>query len=51
MTSNYEKRIVLSDPTHIMSMVDLIAIGMETLRTDSEFFLEKEFIKLICMNP
>ena len=33
-TSNYPKRITLSDPTHMMSMVDLIAIGVETLKID-----------------
>ena len=50
-TSNYPERIVLFDPTHMMSMADLIAIGVETLRIDSGCSLEKEFIELICMNP
>ena len=50
-TSNYPKRIVLCNPTHIMSMTDSIAIGVETLRIDSGFYLEKEFTELICMNP
>ena len=50
-TSNYSKRITLSYPTHVMSMVALVAINVEMLRIDSEGFLEKEFIKLICMNP
>ena len=50
-TLNYPKRIALYDLTHIMSMVDLVAISVETLRTNSGCFLEKEFIKLICMNP
>ena len=49
-TSNYPKRIALSDPTHMMSMTDHVAIGVETLRIDSECFLEKEFIVLIRMN-
>ena len=50
-TSNYPERITLSNPTHIMSMVDPIAIGVETLRLDSGCSLEKEFTELICMNP
>ena len=50
-TSNYPERISLSNPTHMMSMADLIAIGVETLRIDSGFSLEKEFTKLIHMNP
>ena len=50
-TSNYLKRIKLSSPTHMMSMTDLIAIDVETLRIDSECSLEKEFTELIRMNP
>ena len=50
-TSNYPERIVLSNLTHMMSMVDPIAIGMETLRIDSGCALEKEFTELIRMNP
>ena len=34
-----------------MSMADLVAIGVETLRIDSWCSLEKEFSELICMNP
>ena len=34
-TSNYPERITLSNPSHMMSMADLIAIGVETLRIDS----------------
>ena len=49
--SNYPKRITLADLTHIMSMADLVAIGVETLRVDSGYFLEKDFTKLIPMNP
>ena len=49
--SNYPKRITLSDPTHMISMVDLVAIAVETLRIDSGCSLEKEFIELIPMNP
>ena len=51
MTSSYPKRIVLFDPTHMMSMADHVAIGVETLRIDSECSLEKEFIELIHKNP
>ena len=50
-TSNYLERITLSNPSHMMSMVDPIAIGVETLRIDSGCYLEKEFTELICMNP
>ena len=48
--SNYLKRIILSNPTHMMSMTDHVAIGVETLRRDSKCYLDKEFTKLICMN-
>ena len=50
-TSNYTKRMTLSNPTHMMSMADLVAIGVETLRIDSGCSLEKEFTELIRMNP
>ena len=50
-TLNYPKRITLSDSTHMMSMVDLVAISVETLKIDSGCSLEKEFIELIRMNP
>ena len=50
-TSNYRERITLSNPTHMMSMVYLIAIGVETLRIDSGCSLEKELTELIHMNP
>ena len=50
-TSNYPERIALSDPSHMMSMTDPIAIGVETLRIDSGCSLEKEFVELIRMNP
>ena len=49
-TSNYPERIALSSPTHMMSMADPIAIGVETLRIDSGCSLEKEFIELFRMN-
>ena len=50
-TSNYPKIIALSNLTHMMSMVDLVAISVETPRIDSRCSLEKEFTKLIRMNP
>ena len=50
-TLNYLERIKLSHPTHIMSMTDPVAVGVETLRIDSGCSLEKEFTKLIRMNP
>ena len=49
-TSNNPERISLSALTHMMSMVDPIAIGVETLRIYNGCSLEKEFIELICMN-
>ena len=50
-TSNYPERIALYDPTHMISVDDLIAIDVETLRIYSWCSLEKEFTKLIRMNP
>ena len=50
-TSNYLKIIVLSDPTHMVSMAYPIAISVETLMIDSGCSLEKEFIDIIHMNP
>ena len=35
----------------MMSITDLIAIGVKTLMIDSGCSLEKEFTELICMNP
>ena len=46
-TSNYLKIIVLYDPTHMMSMTNLVDIGVETLKIDSGCSLEKEFTELI----
>ena len=48
--STYPKRIALYDPTHMMSMTDLVAIGVEPLRIDSGCSSEKEFIEFIYMN-
>ena len=50
-TSNYLERIELSNLSHMMSMIDPIAIGVDTLRIDSGCSLEKEFTALIRMNP
>ena len=50
-TSNYLEIISLSNPTHIISMVDPVAIGVETLMIDSGCSLKKEFTELIRMNP
>ena len=44
-TLNYLERIKLFDPTHMMSMTDLVAI------IDSGCSLEREFIELIRLNP
>ena len=41
MISNYLERITLSNLTHMMSMADIIAIGVETLMIDSGWSLEK----------
>ena len=49
-TSNYPKRIALSNHPHMMIMVNLVAIGVKTLRIDSGCSLEEEFIELIYMN-
>ena len=48
--SNYSERITLFDLNHMMTMVDDIAINVETPRIDSGYLLKKEFIKLICIN-
>ena len=50
-TLNYPEIIALSNLTHMMSMADPIAIGVETLWIDSGCSLENEFTELICMNP
>ena len=49
--SNYLERIILSNPSHIISMTNPIVIGMEILRIDIGCSLEKELAKLIRMNP
>ena len=50
-TLNYLERISLSDLTHMMSIDDLVAIGVETQMIDNGCYLEKQFTKLIRMNP
>ena len=50
-TSNYPERITLSHLTHMMSMADPVAIGVEAPRIDNGCYLVKEFIELIRMNP
>ena len=49
-TSNYPERKTISDPSHMMSMADLVAIGVKTLRIYIGCSLEKEFTELIRMN-
>ena len=50
-TSNYLEIKSLSDLTHMMSMTNLVAIGVEKPMIDSGCSLEKEFTELIRMNP
>ena len=50
-TLNCSERIALSDLTHIMSMADPVAIGVETPRINRGCSLEKDFTELIRMNP
>ena len=50
-TSSYPKRIARSNLTHMMSMIDPVVIGTETIMIDSGCSLEKEFTELIRMNP
>ena len=49
-TLSYLKIITLSDSTHMISIADLVAISVDTLRINSGCSLEKEFIELIHMN-
>ena len=51
MTSNYLEIITLSNPNHLMIMVDHVSIGVQVLRIDSGCSSEKEFTELIHMNP
>ena len=49
-TSNNSEIIALYDLTHMMNILDLVAIGVEALRINSRYSLEKEFIESIRMN-
>ena len=49
--SNILERMTLSDPTHLMSIADPEAIGVETLKIDGGCSFKKEFTSLICTNP
>ena len=42
---------ILYDLTHMMSMVDIVAIHMDTLMIDSGYSMKKELIKRIHLNP
>ena len=42
--------MTLSNLTHMMNMIDLVAIGVEILRIDIGCSLEIGFIELIRMN-
>ena len=48
---NYPKKIVLSDLTYMMSMVDPMVISVETSMRYRGYSLEKEFTESIFMNP
>ena len=50
MVSNFLKRTTLPNLTHMMSITDLIVIGVEISKIDSECSLQKEFTKFIGMN-
>ena len=47
----YWNKLILSNLTHLMSMVDLLVICVETPRMENRCSLEKELIELIYMNP
>ena len=47
----YLERIAISHSTHIMSMADLVTIGVETPKIDSGCSLEKDFFEFIDINP
>ena len=50
-TSSYPTIIILSNSIHMMSMADLMAIGVKTTKIESGCSLEKDFTKSIHMNP
>lgn len=43
--------IVILALTHMIRIIDLVIICVETLKRGIECFLKKSFIKLIYMNP
>ena len=47
----YLEIIELSNPIHMMSMVDPVDVNVDTLTIDSWCSLEKQFTELIHMNP
>ena len=49
--SDYPERKTLFDSTHVMNMIDPMAIYVETLMMDSGCSLEKQYTELIHMNP
>ena len=51
MTLNYPKKIALSNLTHMMSMIDYVAIAVEEPKIDHGCCLEKDFAKLIYVIP
>ena len=50
-TSKYPKRITIFDLIHMMSVVDTMAIEVETPRVDIGYSLKKYFTELIYTNP
>ena len=49
--SNYSKIIILSYPTYMMSMIDLVVIGVERPKIDNGYSFNKDFIESIRINP
>ena len=47
---NYLEKITLYNLILMMIMVDLVIISVKTPLIDGRYLLEKEFIKLICIN-
>ena len=50
-TSKYPESISLCDLNHVMSMNNIMTIDAEMPQIDNGCSLDKEFTKLICMNP
>ena len=50
MISKYFVKKVLFNFTYMMSVIDLMAISVETLMIDSWYFSKKEFVELICID-